>query len=912
MTPIPLENQDLVRQVLQGFPRPDELAREKMANWLQQLQIEGDPQQLDVVTFHHQPGPAHTQVAVITQKMNLVEALLSNWQGESAAGYGGFHYGDWAGVAPTGPLTLVERLEPVSVFANTSPYLVFNGLYRRSDPPRYAPDTRLALRAEDFQIYIWSLHFHHSFKAKLDSYWASREAHYQQALRIAFLAACNQQLLQGRLSEAARQLAWKAAGVLPLGDTRLSMLNVYGYSSTSILRIDEGAQGRVLLYIPGNAAPLHAFDDAAHMKRWFAEQCRSEQTRCHLMTHFARADWPDGLDFSGLRTALTGLGLYPRAHRFGSNHPGFASSGFWDPQTFIDYQPEKYSPRLTGNLFEYLTLRQKQRAYADADSQITSNHDIDKTRWSNYLSLATALLAPLVIVFPELSPLLALGGLAQFSLALEQTINGKDLDTKAQGVSDQLYGLLNAAAVPGGVLAGPGGLYRYVRRGFFTPARLPEVLGRPLGAAPVAEEVELAEQVFHEQSVLSPHPVGGVVIRVDAAQQHRFMARLQTERQVIIESVEYEFATDSFICSREAGQANPPRWKATGRGDTPLRPCGPPQVATAQQRMATLQALGIDVKLPIDYAAFGGLQSSPIPKVVSSIWLGDQPVDGEFLEALSHNAQVLRDSGYRFQILLSRQHRPSYLLNLNTLRTQAPGALLMPLEDQGFFEDFQRSPYFAQYQAALSGGAPNPASACDILRYRLLHHQGGLYLDADDQLLLANKAGTPAPITRLTLKTTAKGLLLAPPVSNEQLGMFIQFNSSMIGSHPGNPTLTAFSDEMLRRFSLVPDFYARRPDPMLQPALFRRYGKRLSLLSGPAMFNAIIDEHLPALKQLREICNLLASPIHDLHAALDLSQFSQVMREQLPLDQIAKMGSAHSWARSVSRAEQTEVSALHN
>ncbi|MFJ4066854.1 dermonecrotic toxin domain-containing protein [Pseudomonas sp. NPDC089996] len=903
MTPIPLENLELVRQVLQDFPRPDLLARQKLVSWLQQLRLEDDPQQIDVVTFHHQPGPDGKEVAVITQKMNMVETLLSNWQGESAAGYGGFHYGNWAGLVPTRPFTLVDRLEPVSVYSNASPYLVFNGLYRRTDPPRYAPDTRVALPAEHLHIYIWSLHFHNSFKVALDTYWSRHQALYQQALRVALLTACNSQLLQGKLSEAARQMAGRAAGVLPSGDIRLSMLNVYGYSSTNILQISQASQGRVLLYVPGNAAPLHEFEDAAHMKRWFAEQCQCEEKRVRLLTHFARADWPDGLGVSGLRTALEGLGLYPRAHRFGSTHPGFATSGFWDPQTFIDYQPEKYSPTLSGNLFEYLTLRQKQRSYADADSQITSNHDIEKARWNTYLSLTTTILAPLAIVFPELSPVLAIGGLLQFNLGLEQAINGKSLEAKDEGVTQQVYGLLNAVALPGTALAETGGLYRYARRGFFTPARLPEVLGVPLGAAPIPQELELAEQAFHESSVISPHTTGAVVTRVDAAQQHRFMARLQTGQSVVIEPVEYEFTTDSFIRRSDADQANPPRWKVTGRGDTPLTRSNLTPAATAQQRMATLQTLGIDVKLPIDYSAFAGLQSSPIPKLVSSIWLGDQLVYGEFLEALAHNAQALSDSGYRFQIFLSRQDQASYALNLSTLSTRAPGAQILPLEDQDFFADFQRTPYFVQYQAALTGGAPNPASACDILRYRLLHHQGGLYLDADDRLLLASRADTPAPIARMTLQTTAKGLLLAPPVSNEQMGMFIQFNSSMIGSHPGNPTLTAFSEEILRRFSVVPDFYARRPDPVLQPALFRRYGKRLSLLSGPAMFNAIIDEHLPSLKQLREICNLLASPIHDLHAALDLSQFSQVVHEQLPLDRIARMGSAHSWARTAPRPD---------
>ncbi|MFP3334529.1 mannosyltransferase, partial [Pseudomonas sp. SIMBA_064] len=98
---------------------------------------------------------------------------------------------------------------------------------------------------------------------------------------------------------------------------------------------------------------------------------------------------PDGLEFSGLRTALAGLGLYPKAHRLSHDHPGFATSGFWDPQYIIDFRPDKYDSTLEGDLFTHLTLLQKRRAYADADSQITSNHAVNKAKWANYLSLAT-------------------------------------------------------------------------------------------------------------------------------------------------------------------------------------------------------------------------------------------------------------------------------------------------------------------------------------------------------------------------------------------------------------------------------------------------------------------------------------------------------------------------------------------
>ena len=904
MRHIPQDNLGLVRQALQDFPRPDQLAEQTLRKWLAPQGIALSPLEIDVLTFHYQLEPLgegrtrFRENAVISQQMNLVEALLGNWQGEPAEGYSGFHYGDWAGLPPHGPLTLVERLEPHSELSNASPYLVFNGLYRRTQPPRYAPDTRLPVRAEDFHAFLWSLSFLNSFKQRLEAYWEQHLPDYQKALRIAFIAACNQQMLEGSLSETQRQLAWRAGGLLPRGDLRLSMLNVYGYSATDILLIRPGGGPELLLYIPGNASPFHGFADESAMQHWFAAQCQEAHKREALLAHFARADWPDGLDFSGLRTALTGLGLYPSPHRFNPWHPGFATSGFWDPQQVIGYRPETYSPLITTELFEYLALRRQDRTYADADAQITSNYDINKARWSSYLQLASAILTPLVIVLPELTPLLIGGGLAQFSLGLDQAINGKSLGEKADGAANQAFGLFNALPTAANAIGRPAAVFRYTRPGFFSPARLSEMLGAPIGAAPEAPALDSVEMAFREQAVVS-NTTGALVTRVDENLRHRFMAWLQTRDGLVSEWVEYEFSSDSFIRSRDNQWAAPSRWRVANQGDTALSLSTERRVATDQQRVATLHALGIDLDLPVDYSLYTQQQTMPLAKLISSVWVGDQPLQGQFLETLVHNAQVARASGYRLQIFLSRQHPASYEFNLRTLGARAEGAQVLTLEHQGFFQEFSRSVYYPQYLDALQGKngvGRNFASACDILRYRLLRYYGGLYLDADDRLLSASAAEARPPLANCTLQVTPDGLLLAPPVSNDQLGMYIKFNSSMIASHPNNPTLDAISEEILRRYHLAPDFYHSRPDPKLQPLPFQAYARRLNLISGPGALNDVIDERLPLLRQLREICHLLVSPVYDLHATLNLRQFSEVLREQVPLDRIAHMGQQHSWA----------------
>ncbi|MNP25205.1 hypothetical protein D3C76_1180010 [compost metagenome] len=76
---------------------------------------------------------------------------------------------------------------------------------------------------------------------------------------------------------------------------------------------------------------------------------------------------------------------------------------------------------------------------------------------------------------------------------------------------------------------------------------------------------------------------------------------------------------------------------------------------------------------------------------------------------------------------------------------------------------------------------------------------------------------------------------------------------------------------------------------------FNAYARRLSRLTGPAVLNDVIDQQLPSLRQLRELCVLVISPLRDLHQTLDLSKFVKLVHSQLPLGKLAEIGHAHSW-----------------
>lgn len=212
----------------------------------------------------------------------------------------------------------------------------------------------------------------------------------------------------------------------------------------------------------------------------------------------------------------------------------------------------------------------------------------------------------------------------------------------------------------------------------------------------------------------------------------------------------------------------------------------------------------MEITLPADFEALGVTPGEAIPKRLFSIWVGDKVIAGDYLTALDHNIQVLRNSDYVLTLYLSTTNKVAYQQNMALLQSRIAGGLkVKQLESQGFYDLFKNSDYFNQYQAAIAGNggvASNFSSASDILRYRILHSEGGIYLDMDDHLLLDEGPPPRARLDAVSLNATPDGLLLRSPVCNQQLGMYTSYNTSMIGSHAANPVLNDISDEILRRY----------------------------------------------------------------------------------------------------------------
>ena len=667
----------------------------------------------------------------------------------------------------------------------------------------------------------------------------------------------------------------------------------------------------MLLYIPGNASPLHGFADQAAMQQWVARQCRIPEKREALVRHFALADLPDGLDFSGLRTALAGLAAYPAIHHLAPNRPGFTTDGRWSPSDYVNYRPDHYSPILAVDLFGALTERQRLRSLADADTLITPRADVRKAQWREYLACTTNVLAPLVLLVPELGLLYATASLAQFGLALDQVITGKTLAEQADNVEVATYGLLNAQALVLDATRSASTLFRVHAPEFVVPGRVNGRLGyllSPLERPRLPEEPALA--YFHIPDDIAPlsesdTATAGAVIRTPRYDDRQDMLRASVNGYLT--DVVYDLEHDAFYCAADLNQLDPPAYipRAGQRG---LVRAPEARETSHEQRSASLRALGIDLPLPVaipEPLAEDSLRE--IPKHGMSIWLGDKVLDEDLLANIANNAQRLEEAGYQYRFYLSRTWPEAFEENRRLLQQWAPSLTLLPLEEQAVYESFSRTPLFSQYQAAIDGNhgvARNFSSASDALRYHLLDQEGGLYMDVDDTLLGERRTlmidgvrheEHGESLRTLALKTTASGLLLHPPLSNELLGMNMQFNGSMIGSHPGNPTLKAIMEEMHARYAAMPDFYDQRPDRTLDPQAFHRYSASLNRLSGPAMLTDVVMRELPALRTLREINNFYVMPNFNAAALIDPQAYAAAQRDYLPLARIARIGSRNSW-----------------
>jgi hypothetical protein len=271
---------------------------------------------------------------------------------------------------------------------------------------------------------------------------------------------------------------------------------------------------------------------------------------------------------------------------------------------------------------------------------------------------------------------------------------------------------------------------------------------------------------------------------------------------------------------------------------------------------AATAELGIPATYPWEIPALPTEGRQPIPRVIHSVWLGRR-LPRKLADNLILNASRAGRGRAPFEYRLYVQVKDplDYSLTLADLAGGPATLTVQPLDATDFWPGFQQSPYYQQFQAATQGAGINYASAVDVLRYRLLHEYGGVYMDVDDMICdstLSNDGFSDQDWT------VAPGrLLLNDLVSEPRLGLQCGFNNSNFASLAHNPLLDDISQESHARFLANRDLYHQRPYAGADSKeAVMAYARRISHVTGPGVFNDVMMRQLPDVRQFRAIARI--------------------------------------------------------
>lgn len=208
-------------------------------------------------------------------------------------------------------------------------------------------------------------------------------------------------------------------------------LIIHKYTATDIIVLKDPPTGRVLLYVPGNSSPWHSFESEGAAKDWIGQLCKNPTKRRVLEAHFSTADDKDGFFLSGVHTALEGMAAYPQIMNGGT--------GLWKPRDIV-----KFGEPLRPWPFSHFRDNAKSRYESDAKQIIHTQSDYRKEEFRRGLTNAVTATGLIVMVAPELLPVLVGLSLALVGTGVDQAIHGRTLEERKEGLDRVEFGVMNA------------------------------------------------------------------------------------------------------------------------------------------------------------------------------------------------------------------------------------------------------------------------------------------------------------------------------------------------------------------------------------------------------------------------------------------------------------------------------------
>ncbi|WP_213938116.1 DUF6543 domain-containing protein [Pseudomonas sp. dw_612] len=417
--------------------------------------------------FYGYPAVGNVHLGRVNTSQPLVQALLDNYQTVGAGRFGETAFGLYT------PPVVGPAVRVVSIDESINPgggFRDYEGIYRRTTPQAYGPQTQLALQPAEFKRWVWELEFKDLYSAYVRAAWPSDEtmlgaAAYplRTAVKAAFVMAAWLQRQENSLSEAGLGLALRAAGLeghqawaqltveqmqvrAPIAPSvEAARLLIYRYTSSDIWSFKDRASGRIVLYVPGNSSPFHEFADLHALHEWLVDIGRDSRRRQALAAHFAEDDREDGTFHAGVLTALEGMATYPRQYQMKKGHGFFNNDGYWAAADYIALQ----APEHATDPFADWVQGMKQAAEASIE-RIRDNAQVNRDNLSAVVEPIAQWIekfAPLALFVPGGEGLLALAGLIDAGYGLAQAVEGKTSEERSAGVTRTVFGLLNALPI---------------------------------------------------------------------------------------------------------------------------------------------------------------------------------------------------------------------------------------------------------------------------------------------------------------------------------------------------------------------------------------------------------------------------------------------------------------------------------
>ena len=232
-----------------------------------------------------------------------------------------------------------------------------------------------------------------------------------------------------------------------------------------------------------------------------------------------------------------------------------------------------------------------------------------------------------------------------------------------------------------------------------------------------------------------------------------------------------------------------------------------------------------------------------IANQIHYLWIGTLAPGNHLINIIAQNLRLSSE----FTSILHLDVSPALFESIKlTCAIHAPKLQLSNIKEEAFYEVFKNSSNAEQYTSIVEAEHKTWSAASDVMRFPLINHYGGLYMDLDDVLII--------PLVADGLKAAPHDLLLGGIVT-EKMVDFEGYNTSHFASHPNNNLLTAISAEMHKRFLDNKAFYLQ-PKPVLDKTLtgealiknqadFKTYHKKYFQLTGPTLMNDVLIEKVP-------------------------------------------------------------------